>query len=321
MKKVFVDGQAGTTGLALKTRLEHHDLITLVTPQAARRKDLEHRLELVQAADISVLCLPDESAQELVAAAPAASKILDASTAFRTAKNWVYGLPEMQPAQRGAICAATRVSNPGCYPTAVILLLRPLFTTGLLPADTAITVFAQSGYSGGGNSLIHAYECRDGGGKYPGNRPYALTDGHKHVPEMQMYSGISSDIMFLPSVSDYYQGMLVQIPVHADIIGGSLSPRAVLECWQDSYANAPLIEIAADASVLPENGYLNPAELANTDYLELSLFGSEKKLWLTARSDNLGKGAAGAALQNLNLMLGMPELTGLKSPGDKSTDR
>lgn len=320
MKRVFVDGQAGTTGLALQARLERHDLITLLTPQAARRKDLEHRLELVQTADISVLCLPDESAQELVAAAPEASKILDASSAFRTAKNWVYGLPEMQPTQRDAIRSATRVSNPGCYPTAVILLLRPLFSAGLLPADAAITVFAQSGYSGGGSSLIRAYECQ-GGGKHPGNRPYALTDGHKHVPEMQMYSGIGSDIMFLPSVSDYYQGMLVQIPVHADIINGSLSPPAVLACWQDSYADAPLIQIATDASALPENGYLNPAGLANTDHLELSLFGNEKKLWLTARSDNLGKGAAGAAVQNLNLMLGMPELAGLTSPDGKAAYR
>lgn len=311
MHKVFIDGQAGTTGLEIHQRLAGRDHLELLIPDSNQRKVLASRLELARAADVSILCLPDDSARELVDCLPRDARVLDASTAFRVAKNWVYGLPEMTSGQRKSIQNATRVSNPGCYPTGVVLMLRPLFEAGLLAANTPVTVVAQSGYSGGGRGLIELYEAQGDLEAYPGARPYALTQPHKHIPEMELYSGIHANIIFLPSVGAYRRGMLVQIPVPTQHLKKSVTPNDILKCWQERYPDELLIQVQAENSLSTDNGYLNPAGLANTDLLELGLFSSHNQLLLTARLDNLGKGAAGVAVQNLNLMLGVPELTGL----------
>ena len=305
MAKVFIDGQAGTTGLSIHQRLAHQADVELLLPIDTLRKDLSHRLELMEAADISILCLPDESAQALVAAAPANARILDASTAFRVHADWVYGLPEMSKEQAALIQTARRVSNPGCYPTAVILMLRPLVELGLLAAATSTIVIAQSGYSGGGKTLISAYEDDGARNKYPCARPYALDNSHKHLPEMRCYSGLQS-LVFLPSVGAYRQGMLVQIPILTKVLALSMqsATQAVLDCWRQCYGHQPLVQVIENSAALPDNGYLDPAGLAATDYIELSVFGNQQHLWLTARLDNLGKGAGGAAVQNMNLMLG-----------------
>lgn len=305
MAKVFIDGQAGTTGLSIHQRLAHQADIELLAPIHTLRKDLSHRLELMEAADISILCLPDESAQALVTAAPADARILDASSAFRVHTDWVYGLPEMSQEQAALIQSAKCVSNPGCYPTATILMLRPLVEMGLLMPEASTIVIAQSGYSGGGKALIDAYENGDYRNKHPCARPYALDNNHKHLPEMRYYSGLQS-LAFLPSVGAYKQGMLVQIPLLAEALDMSsqAATQAVLDCWRQCYDHQPFVQVTEDSRALSDNGYLDPAGLAETDYIELSVFGNQQYLWLTARLDNLGKGAGGAAVQNLNLMLG-----------------
>lgn len=313
MPNIFIDGQAGTTGLAIRQRLAQHGQVNLLTPTRHLRKDLQHRLDLMQEADVTILCLPDESAKEIVAAAPRDACILDASTAFRVADGWTYGLPEMTSTQRNAIRNATRISNPGCYPTAVILMLRPLIAADLLPQTLPVTVIAQSGYSGGGKALIEAYEQKGHKEQYASARPYSLTSRHKHLPEMELYSGTGSKIVFLPSVNACRQGMLVQIPIHLDALESRLGAQNIFECWRQYYSDEPLINIVEHADALPDNGYLNPAGLAESDCVELTLFTHNKQLLLTARLDNLGKGAGGAAVQNLNLLLRLPELTGLQN--------
>lgn len=312
MVKVFIDGQSGTTGLMIRQRLASRSDIELLLPAEAARKDLSHRLDLLRLADISILCLPDASARELAALAPADSRIIDASSVFRVHPEWVYGLPEMSQEQPERIAEAHRVSNPGCYPIGAILMLRPLVEKGLLPPDTGLNVIAQSGYSGGGKSLIQAYETEGARQDYPCARPYALNNQHKHLPEMQRYAGLAS-LLFMPCVGAYKQGLLVQIPLpnHWLDCDSALASQAILDCWQKYYQKAPLVEIATAPAQWLDNGYLDPSALAGSDGVELTLFGDESNSLLTARYDNLGKGAAGSAVQNLNLMLGKPSLTGL----------
>jgi N-acetyl-gamma-glutamyl-phosphate reductase len=307
--RVFVDGAAGTTGLEIRERLAgRSDLEMLVLPED-RRKDAGARAEALNRADIVILCLPDEAAIEAVSLIENdMTRVIDASTAFRTDPAWTYGFPELEPGGRDAVAQAKRVSNPGCYPTGFLALVRPLVLAGLLPADTRLSVNAVSGYSGGGKSLIARFEnASDPDATDTAFRAYGLALGHKHVPEMRAHARLTHAPIFLPSVVHTYRGMLVEVPIHLDQAGGRIAP--LREALAEAYRGSALVSFNPDM----------PAELfverqAGTDRLELFAFGSDDvgQARLVAALDNLGKGAAGAAVQSLNLMAGLPETEGLR---------
>jgi N-acetyl-gamma-glutamyl-phosphate reductase len=299
MPTVFIDGEAGTTGLKIRERLEGGPFRIRSLPDALR-KNPEARLSLMAGVDVTILCLPDEAAREAVALAATLGaggpRILDASTAHRTAPGWTYGFAELQPSQPAAIASSRRVSNPGCYATAAIALLRPLLDRNLLPRGQAVSINAISGYSGGGRAMIEAHE-RSGG---PAFELYGLGLGHKHVPEIMQHAGLTARPIFLPSVGHFRQGMLLSIPLHLDAIDCAPSAGAVEAVLRQHYAGSRYVAVRD----LPESGTLEPQALNDTDVLELFVAGSGPHAVLIARLDNLGKGAAGAAVQNLHLMMG-----------------
>jgi N-acetyl-gamma-glutamyl-phosphate reductase len=315
MQRVFIDGQAGTTGLEIAARLRTRSDIVLLEIDDRLRKDTARRKALLNEADVVLLCLPDDAAREAVTLIEnPATKILDASTAHRVAPGWVYGLPELAPGQRAALRNASRVSNPGCYPTGFILLVRPLIDAGLLRAEQALSVHAVSGYSGGGRAMIDQYrhaELRGVAGIQP-TRTYGLTLQHKHVPEMECYSGTRVRPLFTPSVGHYYKGMIAHVPLANAWFGSHAGPAAIQNLLCERYADEPCINVLplGAASAL-DAGYLSPQGANDTNRVDLMVFGNDTHTLLIARYDNLGKGASGAAVQNLNLMLGAAELTGL----------
>jgi N-acetyl-gamma-glutamyl-phosphate reductase len=304
---VFIDGEAGTTGLEIRRRLAGVTGVDVESIPADKRKDEAARLAMMRAADLVVLCLPDEAAREAVALiaslGDAAPKVVDASSAHRVAAGWVYGFPEMSVGQAEAIEGARRVSNPGCYPTGAIALLRPLVEAGLVPNDYPVAVNAVSGYSGGGRSMIEAYEA----GTAPDFELYGLGLEHKHLPELQAFAKLARRPIFVPSVGNFRQGMLVSVPLHLDTLPGKPKARDLEAALARHYAGAMLVKVVPADDASAKSGRLDALALNDTDLLELRVFASEKhaQAVLVARLDNLGKGASGAAVQNIALMLGV----------------
>ncbi len=313
--KIFIDGHAGTTGLRIRELLDDRPDLELLTLNEAQRKQPAARREALAAADLVMLCLPDEAAREAVSWIDNPHlRVIDASTAHRTAEDWVYGLPELEPGQRASVAAATRVSNPGCYATAALLALRPLVDAGLVAGDAPLAIHALSGYSGGGRELIERWQDPKGGLlQLAHEAPYSLDRAHKHMPELACYARLASEPQFTPAVGPFRCGLRLQVPLPAGLLARGATGKVVWEALDARYRGERFVRVAPLREPLDagEHGF-DPQALNDTNRLEIAVVPhpSDHAL-LLVRLDNLGKGAAGAALQNLNLMLGLPEEQGL----------
>ena len=301
MKKVFIDGSAGTTGLRIYERLSSRKDIQLITLSDERRKDINARRDALNDSDIAFLCLPDDAARESVSLIDnPGTAVIDTSTAHRVNPQWVYGLPELA-GQRNKLKASKRIANPGCHATGFIVLAAPLIQSGLVKKDSALSCFSLTGYSGGGKKMIAQYEADERDSLLDAPRQYGLTQNHKHLPEMSKFSGLEVPPVFCPIVAPYYAGMEVTVTLHNSSI------KALKECYSDYYHDG-LVKFADGSD---ESGFISAGKFSGRDDLEISVYGNDERVLLVSRFDNLGKGASGAAIQNMNILLGVDEATGL----------
>lgn len=313
LTKIFIDGKEGTTGLKIFERFQDRADLEIIQIDEEKRKDPEERKKLINSSDFTFLCLPDAAAIEAVSLAENPNvRIIDASTAHRTNPDWAYGFPELSAAHREKIKNSNRVAVPGCYAGGFISLVYPLVSNNFIDPDYPVTCYAVSGYSGAGKKAIAVYEGEDKPYEFNSPRQYALTQHHKHLPEMQKICGLSEKPIFVPLVCDYYSGMVVTVPMFPKLMKKRYTPDEIVSMLKDHYKNQPMIKVYdfMGEEVLPD-GFLPANTLSGKNYLEIFVYGNEDRIVLSSRLDNLGKGASGAAVQCLNIMMGIDETTGL----------
>ncbi|MCI5578800.1 MAG: N-acetyl-gamma-glutamyl-phosphate reductase [Oscillospiraceae bacterium] len=309
MTKIYIDGQEGTTGLKILERFKNRNDIELLRIAEDKRKDNEERKKMINSSDFTFLCLPDAAAREAVAMADERVRIIDASTAHRTNPEWAYGFPELGKDFREKIQKSNRVAVPGCYASGFISMVYPLVKLGIMPADYPVSVHAVSGYSGAGKKAIAVYESADRPKEFDSPRQYALTQQHKHLPEMQKICGLEYAPTFNPIVCDYFSGMVVSLPIHTRLLTKKYSADDVREALSEYYANSYFVKIMPQDE--PSDGFIGANNLSGTNFMEIFVNGNDDRLIICSRLDNLGKGASGAAVQCLNIMMGIDEKTGL----------
>ena len=310
--KVFIDGSEGTTGLRIHERLDNRDDIELLTISPELRKDPAERSRLINSSDITFLCLPDSAAREAVALVTNPNvRIIDASTAHRTESGWAYGFPELSAKHREAIRTGKRIANPGCHASGFISLVYPLIAGGILPADYPVASFSLTGYSGGGKKMIAQYEASDRDAELDAPREYGLSQQHKHLKEMRLITGLSRAPLFTPIVSDYYSGMVVNVPLYTDLLNTTQTPESLQAFFADYYANKPFVKVMPLGAESEMSGFLSGNHLSGYDGMQIYITGNENRIQLSSVFDNLGKGASGAAIQCFNIMTGCDETKGL----------
>ncbi len=306
--KVFIDGSAGTTGLRINERLRGLGGVEPLTLPEELRKDVSARTEAIAAADVAVLCLPDDAAREAAAIADSVgTAVIDASTAHRVAPGWAYGFPELSAAHRSAVETSDRVAVPGCHASGFVALVFPLIEAGVIPADAELTAFSLTGYSGGGKKMIAEYEGERTDERLSSCREYAIRLAHKHIPEMMAVTGLTRKPLFFPIVGDYYAGMTSTVGLHNDLLGEGVTAKTVHEYLSDYYAGQEFVRVLpfGGEGAIDPRGYLESNRNVGTNYLDIVVSGNEEQTLMAAMFDNLGKGASGAAVQNMELMLGM----------------
>ena len=309
MVKVYIDGQEGTTGLKILERFKDRTDIELLRIDEDKRKDNDERRKMINSSDYTFLCLPDAAAVEAVTMANDNVRIIDASTAHRTNPDWAYGFPELGKEFRKKIEISNRVAVPGCYASGFAAMVYPLVKLGIMPADYPVSVHAVSGYSGAGKKAIAQYEAPDRPAELDSPRQYALTQQHKHLPEMQKICGLEYAPAFDPLVCDYFSGMVVSLPVHTRLLAKRYTPNDVRKALSEYYADSYFVKLLPEGE--PQDGFIGANNLSGTNFMELFVGGNDDRLLICARLDNLGKGASGAAVQCLNIMMGIDEKTGL----------
>lgn len=309
MVKVYIDGQEGTTGLKILERFKDRNDIELLRIDEDKRKDNDERKKMINSSDFTFLCLPDAAAKEAVAMADEKVRIIDASTAHRTNPDWAYGFPELGKDFRDKITNSNRVAVPGCYASGFASMVYPLVKLGIMPADYPVSVHAVSGYSGAGKKAIAAYESADRPADYDTPRQYALTQQHKHIPEMQKVCGLEYAPAFNPLVCDYFSGMVVSLPIHTRLLTKKYTSDDIRKAFSEYYADSFFVKVKPEGE--PQDGFIGANELSGTNFMEIFVNGNDERLIICSRLDNLGKGASGAAVQCLNIMMGIDEKTGL----------
>ncbi len=310
MVKVYIDGQEGTTGLKILERFSGREDIELLRIDEDKRKDESERQKLINASDFTFLCLPDDAARQAVTLAGDSVRIIDASTAHRTLPDWAYGFPELSAAHREKIASSNRVAVPGCYASGFISLVYPLVSAGVMPTDYPVTVHAVSGYSGAGKKGIAQYEDENRGGEFDSPREYALTQQHKHLPEMKAVTGLDSEPIFCPYVCDFYSGMTVTVPIFPKLLKKFRAVYDIHKVLEEHYYGQKLVKVMP-LGEMPSGGFLAANTLSGRNDMEIFVFGNDDRMLLCSRFDNLGKGASGAAVQCLNIMCGVDETVGL----------
>lgn len=310
--KVFIDGSEGTTGLRIFERFQGRDDIELMHIDPELRKDPAERKKMINASDVTFLCLPDAAAKESAAMVENDHTVLiDASTAHRTEPGWAYGFPELSAQHKDAIASGKRIAVPGCYATGFISLVYPLIAGGILPADYPVSCFALSGYSGAGKKTIAVYESEDRPTEFASGRVYALTQQHKHLKEMKAITGLARTPLFSPIIDDYYSGMLVSVPLYADLLSKKETPETLLHYYADYYKGQAFIKVSAADDAVAASGFIAGNGLSGWDGLKIYVTGNEERIVVAAQFDNLGKGASGAAIECLNIHLGCDAAKGL----------